>query len=251
MRVAETVSPRVTAWQRGALVLAVGLLGAAILLQFLFRGRGQPQPMPSVRLAEAVIRTMEGWRISDELLGPTEGVSKSMMKTLNLDDYVFRRYQRGAVQFTVYAAYWAPGKMPTRLVASHTPDRCWTEGGMRCVDMRFRQRLELGGRALLPAEVRTFTPPTGDERTHVIYWHTVEGRIYDYGARFNAVPHPWLWWKDTLAQAAYGSREQLFVRIASPVTIETLWRDPGFQRVLASVAALGLHDAGPERRQLR
>jgi hypothetical protein len=236
----------VTVGQRGALVLAVGLLVAAISLQFFFRWREPPQPVRSARLAEAVIRSMAGWRISDELLGPTEGVSKSMLKTLNLDDYVFRRYQRGVVQFTVYAAYWAPGQMPTRLVASHTPDRCWTESGMRCVDMRFRQRLELEGRALLPAEVRTFTPPAGDERTHVIYWHTVEGRIYDYGARFNAVPDPWLWWKDTLAQAAFGSREQLFVRIASPLSIEALWRDPGFQRVLASLAALGLHETGSE-----
>jgi hypothetical protein len=35
----------------------------------------------------------------------------------------------------------------------------------------------------------------------------VEGKLYNYGDRFNAVPHPWLWWKDTLAQAAYGSHE--------------------------------------------
>jgi hypothetical protein len=79
--------------------------------------------------------------------------------------------------------------------------------------------------------------------TYVAYWHTVEGKIYNYGERFNAVPSPWLWWKDTLAQAAYGSREQLFVRIASETPLEQLWREPGFQSVMEKVASLGLFEA--------
>jgi len=54
------------------------------------------------------------------------------------------------------------------------------------------------------------------------------------------VPHPWLWWKDTLAQAAYGSREQLFVRIASVTPLDQLWQDKDFQAVMTVVASLGL-----------
>jgi hypothetical protein len=185
-------------------------------------------------------------------------VSGAALKTLNLDDYVFRLYRNGGRTFTVYAAYWAPGKMPTRLVASHTPDRCWTENGMRCVDLRFKQTYEVKGRPLLPAEYRVFVPggaaPAGDgrdstsehpsqrttRRTYVVYWHTVEGKLYDYGERFNAIPHPWLWWKDVVAQAAYGSREQLFVRVAMEIPMEELWLDPGVQELLKSVANLGL-----------
>lgn len=223
----------------GALVLI-----AAIILQFGFRWREVPNTGARPDLAKRLNAEPDGWQVVEERLGPTEGVAQAVLKTLNLDDYVYRRFRRGAVQFSVYAAYWGPGKMPTRLVASHTPDRCWTENGMRCVDMRFRERLTLEGRALLPAEVRTFLPPSGAEPTYVAYWHTVEGRLYDYGARFNAVPHPWLWWKDTAAQVLYGSREQLFVRITSSQPLAEIWREPGFQRVMAQVAALGLYAGG-------
>ncbi len=239
---------RITGVQRAVLVLGSVLLVVAISLQLFFRWREKPHSTPPL-LADVMVRSLKGWRVTDEQLGQTEAVSSSVLKTLNFDDYVYRRYQSSGAQFTVYVAYWGPGKMPTRLVASHTPDRCWTESGMRCVEMRFRERFELGGKTLLPAEVRAFLLPPGGEKTYVAYWHLVDGRLYDYGARFNAVPHPWLWWKDAVAQAAYGSREQLFIRITSLQTLEILWRDPGFQRVMEGVAALGLYDAGPDRRE--
>lgn len=280
------------------------LLAGAIGFQFFYSLREVPQPRARPRIADVVPRSVAGWAGAEEALGATEAVNAATLKILNLDDYVYRRFQRGAVFFTVYAAYWAPGRMPTRLVASHTPDRCWTENGMRCVDLRFKERYSVAGKPLLPAEYRVFTAGGGGEearggrdqetkgqrdqqtrgpenhetkrprdlagradglgvsgplsvvsgplsqvrgpssgasnRIHVIYWHTVEGKLYDYGERFNAVPSPWLWWKDTLAQAACGSREQLFVRIASETPFEQLWREPGFQSVMESVASLGL-----------
>lgn len=225
------------------------ILLAAVAFQSLDLIRETVQPVARTRLADVLPRGLEaGWTVVDEPLGATEAANASALKTLNLDDYVFRRYQRGSDSFTVYAAYWAPGRMPTRLVASHTPDRCWTESGMRCVDMRFQERYNIGARPLLPAEYRTFLPADasadggrGSARPiHVAYWHTVEGQLYDYGRRFNAVPSPWLWWKDTLAQAAYGSREQLFVRIASERPLETWFADPAFQAVMTAVAGQGL-----------
>jgi hypothetical protein len=109
---------------------------------------------------------------------------------------------------------------------------------MRCVDLKFKQTYEVKGRPLLPADWRVFV--SGEARTQVVYWHLVEGKLYDYGDRFNAVPHPLLWWKDTLEQATYGSREQLFVRVAAEVPLEQIWSDPGFQDVMESVAKLGL-----------
>jgi hypothetical protein len=264
------------------------LLVGAVVLQVSFRLREVPQGVTRARLAAILPKDVEGWAAAEESLGATESINEATLKALNLDDYVYRRFRRGTVSFTVYAAYWAPGRMPTRLVASHTPDRCWTENGMRCVDMQFRQSNRIGTETLLPAEYRVFTaggkPPqvsvdrlsvigdrakvqipgsvvqsgatstnnsqpiadnyhprsTGAPRTYVLYWHTVEGKLYDYGERFNAIPHPWLWWKDTLAQAAYGSREQLFVRIASETSFEILWQETGFQTVMKSVADLGL-----------
>jgi hypothetical protein len=214
------------------------LLGVGVGLQLVFSLREETKAEPRLRLAELIAKSASDWAVTDEPIGMTEAVSEAALKTLNLDDFVYRRYRRGGVSFTVYAAYWAAGKMPTRLVASHTPDRCWTENGMRCVDLKFKQTYEVKGRPLLPADWRVFV--SGEARTQVVYWHLVEGKLYDYGDRFNAVPHPLLWWKDTLEQATYGSREQLFVRVAAEVPLEQIWSDPGFQDVMESVAKLGL-----------
>jgi hypothetical protein len=214
------------------------LLGVGVGLQLVFSLREETKAEPRLRLAELIAKSASDWAVTDEPIGMTEAVSEAALKTLNLDDFVYRRYRRGGVSFTVYAAYWAAGKMPTRLVASHTPDRCWTENGMRCVDLKFKQTYEVKGRPLLPADWRVFV--SGEARTHVVYWHLVEGKLYDYGDRFNAVPHPLLWWKDTLEQATYGSREQLFVRVAAEVPLEQIWSDSGFQDVMESVAKLGL-----------
>lgn len=219
----------------------VGLvLLAGLALQFTYTIRQIPRAKPRDRLSVLVSASSDEWVARDEPLGATEAVNEATLKTLNLDDYVYRRFSRGGKTFTVYAAYWGPGRMPTRLVASHTPDRCWTENGMRCVDMRFRETFTVERQTLLPAEYRVFTPSTTAQRTYVVYWHTVEGKLYDYGGRFNAVPHPWLWWKDTVAQAMQGSHEQFFVRVASETPFEELWTEPGFLEVMRKVADLGL-----------
>lgn len=226
--------------------LAVILAGVAAF-QVFFRPHATPTAGPSTRLVEALPNELQRWTVADELLGQTEAGGRAALRTLNLDDYVYRRFSKGATWFTIYGAYWPAGRMPTRLVASHTPDRCWTENGMQCVEMGFREIYRIEGKELLPAEYRAFIRPVGDQKTFVAYWHTVEGKVYDYGARFSAVPHPWLWWKDTLAQATQGSREQLFVRIASNTPLNELWTDRDFQTVMTKVADLGLWDSAGTR----
>jgi hypothetical protein len=228
-------------WKRRAVLLgAAVLLAAAVCLQLVDHPGESPRSAPRVLLGDQLPRVRAGWVVTDEPLGATEAVRSTTVRTLRFDDYVYRRYQSGSRAFTIYAAYWAPGRMPTRLVASHTPDRCWTEAGMQCVDMRFREQLPLDGWSLLPAEYRVFTGPAGAERVHVVYWHLVDGEAYDYGARFNRVPHAWLWWKDVVAQATRGAREQMFVRIASATPLDQLLRDVDFQAVLSSVAQMGI-----------
>jgi hypothetical protein len=111
---------------------------------------------------------------------------------------------------------------------------------MRCVEMRFKQDVPSGAGALQPAEWRRFESARGDQPVHVVYWHLVEGRIYDYGNRFNAVPSPTLWLKDALQQALLGSREQYFFRITSSEPLENLWADPGVSEILARLGRLGL-----------
>jgi len=226
-------------WRQWSLVIPAVVLLAAVGLQ----GAGKWREPPKARdphLATTVPASVPGWNSRDLPIGSSEFLASEAEKVLNYDEVLNREYTRGGEGFGVYVAYWGAGKMPTRLVASHTPDRCWTENGWRCVDMKFKQPQVFEGAPLQPAEWRLFEPPGGGKPTYVLYWHLVEGRIYDYGERFNAIPSPMRWWKDAMQQVLLGSREQYFIRLTSTEPLENLWRDPGFADVVRGLERLGL-----------
>lgn len=220
------------------LVLPLIVLVAAVGFQAVdpFREVARPKPR---HLADLVPAELAGWQMADVPLGRTEFVQGQVEQVLKYDDVLNRTYRRGAVTVGVFAAYWGAGKMPTRLVASHTPDRCWTENGWHCEEMRFKQHLLAGGAGLQPADWRRFRDPEG-AMVEVYFWHLIEGRAYDYGERFNAIPHPFEWWKDAVRQAVHGSREQYFIRVTSTVPFESVLDDPGIEQLLAGLAGLGL-----------
>ena len=227
-------------WLRGSLVLPALVLVTAISIQGVKFFHETPKPHDP-HLDQAVpLNLPGGWTGADVPLGANEAVDDAVEKILNYDAVLYREFNRGGESFGVYVAYWGAGKMPTRLVASHTPDRCWTENGWRCTAMKFKQPEIFEGAVLQPAEWRVFEPPLGGQLTYVLYWHLVEGHAYDYGDRFNNVPSPVLWWKDAVQQAVLGSREQYFIRLTSNEPLETLWNDPGFATVLRGLGQLGL-----------
>jgi hypothetical protein len=220
------------------LALAAMVMAGAVIIQA-FDPMGElPEPRPK-HLAQLIPVEIPGWQAEVLPLGPNEFVDARVSQTLNFDDVFNVRYRRGRQEFGVYVAYWGAGKMPTRLVASHTPDRCWSENGWTCLDMRFYERLEPGGVALQPADWRWFRPPHG-EPIYVVFWHLIEGRVYDYGGRFNQIPHPFEWWKDVVRQMVQGSREQYFIRVTSSGPFEQIMEDEGFQLVMQGLARVGL-----------
>jgi Protein of unknown function (DUF3485) len=222
-----------------SLILSGLVLSAAVVLQGVNLGREIP-PARGPHLAGSVPLLLPGWTAQDVPLGANEFLSGVAEKMLNYDEFVFREYTRGGEKFGVYVAYWGAGKMPARLVASHTPDRCWTENGWRCLQMKFKAEEEFDGVKLQPAEWRLFEPPGGGPPTYVLYWHLVAGRTYDYGDRFNRVPDPVLWWKDAMQQALRGNREQYFIRLTSSEPLENLRRDQGFMEIVRGLERLGL-----------
>ncbi|MCR6656828.1 MAG: EpsI family protein [Opitutus sp.] len=197
-------------------------------------------PARPIGLAEKIPAALDGWTVREEALGPNESVRSVVEKTLNYDDYVFRTYRRGATEFAVYIAYWSAGRMPMEKVASHTPDRCWSENGWTCTQMRFPEVWEAADGKLKPAYWRTFVPPGASAQTHVVYWHLVNGEPYDYGTGFNRRASPLKWWRDTLHYAWKGSGEQFFIRVTSNRPFEEVRREPGFAEVLNDLAKLGL-----------
>ncbi len=224
---------------RWSLLVPAGALLLAVSMQGFVRFSEKAQTREP-HLARSLPVAMTDWTSRDVPLGPSEFMVGEVEKVLNFDEYLNREYTRAGEKFGLYVAYWGAGKMPTRMVASHTPDRCWTENGWQCREMKFKQTGVFPGLALQPAEWRVFVPPRGEQPTYVIYWHLVEGRIYDYGERFNQVPSPTLWLKDAVAQAIQGSREQYFIRLTSSQPLENLAADPGFAVLLRGLGELGL-----------
>jgi hypothetical protein len=233
-------APKTSPWRPSWIIPAVALLVAMAFQDLKF---AHAAPKPEGRpLADVVRVAVPGWSYRDVPLGPNEFLSNEAEKVLNFDDVVNREFSGGGRSFGVFAAYWSAGKMPTQLVASHTPDRCWTENGWKCTEMRFRQSKAFEDGELQPAEWRRFEPPNGGVPVYVLYWHLVGGRAYNYGGHFNAVPDPLHWWKSALQQVLVGSREQYFIRITSSEPIESLWDNKGFVELIHGLKALGLSE---------
>lgn len=230
-----------TSLGRASLILPTLVLATAVGLQGTHLFRETPRPH-DVHLAQAVPARLPGWEGHDVPLGPNEFIAGEVEKVLNYDQVLYREFRHDGETFGVYVAYWGPGKMPARFVASHTPDRCWTENGWHCLEMKYKQREPFDEGALQPAEWRLFEPPEGGSPTYVLYWHLVDGKIYDYGDRFNAVPDPYRWWKDAVQQVLLGSREQFFIRLTSNEPFDRLYGDPGVAEVLRALERLGLSE---------
>lgn len=231
-----------TLWVIGA-VLCGAIALQAFSLRDIKEGDRSAEVAP-VGLAQRVPAELPGWGGRDEPLGPNEVVKTAVERILNFDDVVNRVYEKGAVRVGIYVAYWAPGRMPIQKVASHTPDRCWTENGWKCEQMRYDVRVQAREFILDAAQWRQFEPPgsTG-QKEYVLYWHLVGGQPYDYGERFNATPHPLQWWRDTMKYAFSGSDAQYFIRLTSNRDFTEFENDPAWQQLLKTVASLGVPTA--------
>ena len=133
---------------------ALGFIAAISIQGIHFIGHGQKNRGP--HLAQSVPAHVAGWSSRDVPLGQNEFLASEAEKVLNYDEVVYREFTRGRVTFGVYVAYWGAGKMPTRLVASHTPDRCWTENGWHCTAMKFPAARGVRGRGPTARRVEDF-----------------------------------------------------------------------------------------------
>jgi len=176
-------------------------------------------------------------------VGVSEGAANAVEQALRFDDVLYREYWDPAHEgrFTLYIAYWNPGKIPVQLVASHTPDRCWTEAGWIGVKRHGNETVVVGGLRLKPAQARIFKNNTGQTQ-QVLYWHLVGRRLYDYGSGFNQVPSIWRWWREAAREAVRSPPEQYFVRLSSDRRFDELEADPAFRAVIKCLADLGLRD---------
>ena len=221
------------------------LLAGALAFQFLLKSAGRTEALggqSSIQLARRLPSVLPGWRMKEIPLGPNEFLQQQSAEILRCDEFVFREFFRGDATLAVFSTYWGPGKMPARLVALHTPDRCWTENGWVCREQAYDVVTESTSWRLLPAQWRLFNPPQSGQKVYVLFWLINEGKPYNFGRRLNRIPNPFHWWLDVIDDARSGSKEHLFIRLTSDRPFEELQGDPGWEELLEALANLGLMD---------
>lgn len=224
------------------LLIALGfvILALVVALQIHNPFQNEPGESKSPHLGEYVPTQARGWEVEDKDIGPTESLRNRAIGILNFDEYIYRNYSRanGSEFFEVYIAYWAPGKVSTMEVSSHTPDRCWTENGWQVLERKHAVQEVINGTRLLPSEWRKFEINGNEQYVH--FWHLVGGKPYSYGERLNKFPTPVSYVRDVLQSEILGTGEQYFVRVNTNIPFEELWKNPGFQKVIEGVAGLGI-----------
>jgi len=224
-------------------VATVVVLVVGISLQVLAGRKPVLEGTLNIPLVEAIPYEFPGWTVENLDLGATESVTERSHNLLKLDDFVHREYRREGQTFSVYVAYWKPGKMPVRLVNQHTPDRCWTEVGWTCADREWNVAFSVGDQELQPAQWGIYE--LGDFRQHTYFWHIVGGRVHWYGGeRMNTRSSISSIWEDFMKYGLNVHREQFFIRIVSPDPLDTLWEEKVFLEVMDDLAKLCLAEPG-------
>lgn len=231
-----------TALILGAAVLAAAA-GAQVYSAFFLT---PPAPSKTKPLAELLPAETPGWEAEELPLGPTEALQHQAKQLLMLDEFVNRTYKRGARAFNVYVAYWKPGEMPIRLVNTHKPDRCWKWNGWSCAAVKSGVVKNARGQPLKPAEWRTFEKDGQFKYTY--FWHLAKGQIHSYGGYREHPPVTFIF-HDILKYGLDQKPEQYFIRLSSDQPLDNFWDDPGFQKILGDLAALGLAAAPPEKNE--
>lgn len=187
----------------GAIIFAV-----ALWLNISAWFRTTTRELPTVPIGSAIPMDLPGWTVADLPLGPTETGTQMVVGMLQFDDYVYRRFSRGAEYFGIYIAYWGPEKMAVGEVAKHTPDVCWVQNGMQRLHAEHQVGLTVGQDRLKSAEVRLFD--TGANKIYVAYWHIVNGRVLDHSRRQGWSLQGFRYWLDSFARLWRWSRRAVF-----------------------------------------
>ena len=192
--------------------------------------------MPQPPLSQTLPTELPGWSSRELPLGETEETKNAVVGILQFDDYFSRSYRSGSTEVTLYVAFWKPDKVPPRAVGVHTPDTCWVQNGWTRINRAHAVPLADLERSFKPAEFGTYS--LRGNTLQVYFWHLVGGKPYSYEQEgLHSLTAPL---QDMATFGLNQRRDQLFVRLASNVPFDQVWRDPGFARLLQALSTLGL-----------
>lgn len=213
---------------KSTLLVSVSLL--ALSIGAAIRGTLQPPARQFTgTLREILPPAPLDWTMHQQVIADTPEMKEAVNELLNFDDAVYVDYiGPNQERLSVYIAYWTPGKMSHRLIASHIPDICWIGNGWKKIEdtntSQFLPNLPVG-------EARVFS--TGSKLEYVWYWHIVGGDSIRY---ISGQAPPWHAFISDMAKKGLNQRqEQIFIRISSERPISNFLNTPILPQLIHSI----------------
>lgn len=176
-----------------------------------------PRPSFHGQLHDLLPPAPVGWTRKEKPIADTPEMKQAVGELLNFSDGVFVDYLGPAGErLSVYMAYWVPGKMSHRLVAGHTPDVCWVNGGWKKAETGRTPAFRIGDTSVPAGESRVFTAHGAQE--YVWYWHLVGDESKSYSA--GQEPPWWAALADMRDKGLAQRDEQFFIRLSSDSPLE-------------------------------
>lgn len=199
-------------------------------------------PPPAVTLAsplaEIIPQEIEGWTSENFDLATSAESSDRIASFLNLDDSLYRIFQKGSTRVGVYVAYWTPGKVSYRWAGAHTPDTCWVVNGWTCTERKYAIPFSVKDQQFKKAEFGIYEKDNTVE--NVYFWHLVGGQPFSYAQK--EVPNIFGSLIDIRKYGLNLRQEQFFIRLSSNQSLETLSKIDGFNQIIEGLSKLSLAD---------
>jgi exosortase len=230
---AAPISPTGSSPLQAMIGAALLIVGAAAVIASNGRPPGESAASPAPDLAALFPAPPRGWTVA------TTPDMDQYSDVLHTHALMERVYSGGPaedrVHISFYLAYWRPGQAPVSLVDAHTPDACWPGTGWQAEPVPSeRSVLDVGDRALAPAECRLFAH-NGFE-THVWFWHLYGGRPLTFVDPYSATRLLKIAWRFGFSRP----EDQLFVRISSDRPWQEIASEPAVRQLFENLKPLGL-----------
>ncbi len=227
-----------------ALIIVVCVAGMVVYAQWFTDSKQRF----TASLSKVTPSKLPGWTVEEVPLAESQGEMDHVEKILKFDQYVSRKYTKGDLEITLYAAYWKPGKRSPIDAGGHNPDSCWVNFGWTRTLREFSiTGTKIGGHELLPYEFGIYEK--GGASISVMFWHLLNGKPYAYEDHRAG-------WADGIAGVIFRlpkrledlkrlglnqRREQLFVRISfNRQNFDKVLENPDFAEFMDKIAGLGI-----------
>ncbi|MCD8284289.1 MAG: exosortase-associated EpsI family protein [Opitutae bacterium] len=199
-------------------------------------------------LSEIVPAELPGWQVEEVSLAESQGEINQVEKTLRFDQYASRRYKKGGLEITFYAAYWRPGERSPIDAGGHNPDSCWVNFGWTRTQREYSVAgTKVNGREFQPYEFGVYEKE--GVQIPVMFWHLLNGKPHSYNDHRDG-------WKDGIAGVIFRfpkriedlrrlglnqRREQLFIRISfTGQQFDAVLANPDFADFMEKIDGLGI-----------